>query len=173
MSETSKEDLAKLTSDFQKLITSKQTLLLSTVSTTGFPLISYAPYVQDDNGIYYIYVSELAAHTQNLLTDKQAAILFIRPESESINLFARERAVFNCIASEVARDDENYMIQLQAMQEKFGEVIGVLRSLTDFHLFALNAHRGQYIVGFGQAYSINMADGTLKHISVNQNRENT
>jgi heme oxygenase (biliverdin-IX-beta and delta-forming) len=165
MNEISQQDLAKLTSDYQKLITSQQTLLLSTVSTAGSPCISYAPYIQDEQGIYYVYISDLAAHTQNLLNNRQASILFIRPEAESSNLFARERAAFSCTASVIAKNEENYTKQLQAMQDKFGSIIEVLRSLDDFHLIALTAEAGQYVIGFGRAYSINIADGTLTLIT--------
>ena len=93
MYETSNENLTCMAADCRKLIASKMTLLLSTASTESVPEISYAPYVQDRAGDFYIYVSELAAHTANLITNRQASILFIHPESESANLFARERAV--------------------------------------------------------------------------------
>jgi putative heme iron utilization protein len=165
MNEIPQQDLAKLASDYQQLIASQQTLLLSTVSTAGSPCASYAPFVQDEQGVYYIYVSELAAHTQNLLHNRQAAILFIRPEAESSNLFARERAVFSCTASVIAKNDKNYTKLLQAMQEKFGAIIEVLRPLTDFHLIALTAETAQYVIGFGKAYTINLADGTLTLIT--------
>lgn len=164
MSEISPEELTNLAKAYRELIASQQTLLLSSVSAENLPQISYAPYVQDQAGTFYIYVSDLARHTVNLLKNRQASILFIRPESESDNLFARERVVFNCRVREVERDDENYNSQLQAMREKFGEVIEVLRSLADFHLLALNPENGQYVVGFGRAFRIKVTDGTLSHI---------
>lgn len=167
MSEFNTPDLTSIATDCQKLIASQQTLLLSTVSEQCHPQISYAPYVRDQPGHLYIYVSELAAHTRNLLQKKPVSIMFIRQESESRNLFARERAVFSCTVSEVPRDDEHYPIQLQALQEKFGDVINVLRSLADFHLFILSPQSGQYVIGFGQAYNINIKDGTLYPIKKN------
>ena len=165
MSEFNTPDLTSIAGDCQKLIASQQTLLLSTASEQYLAQISYAPYVRDQQGLLYIYVSELAAHTRNLLQKKPVSIMFIRPESESRNLFARERAVFSCTVSEVPRDDDHYPIQLQALQEKFGDVINVLRSLADFHLFTLSPQSGQYVIGFGQAYNINTKDGTLYPIT--------
>ena len=50
------------------------------------------------------------------------------------------------------------------MQDKFGEVVGVLRSLSDFHLLALRPESGRYVIGFGRAFTINLSDGTLRHI---------
>jgi putative heme iron utilization protein len=164
MSELSQQELDDITRRYQELIASQQTLLLSTASANSVPDISYAPFVRDCTGVFYIYVSDMACHTANLLNNPQASILFIRSESESRNLFARERAVLNCSVQEISRDDAIYPDRLQALQDKFGEVVGVLRSLSDFHLFALRPENGRYIVGFGQAFTINVNDGSLLHI---------
>ncbi len=164
MSEISKQELDDITNRYQELMASQQTLLLSTASTNGVPDISYAPFVRDDAGVFYIYVSEMACHTVNLLNNPQASILFIRPESESPNLFARERAVLSCSVTEIIRDDAIYADRIQALQDKFGEVVSVLRSLSDFHLFALRPENGRYVIGFGHAFSINVSDGSLCHI---------
>ena len=47
------------------------------------------------------------------------------------------------------------------MNDQFGETVELLRSLPDFHLLALTAVKGRYIAGFGKAFVINMADGSL------------
>jgi heme iron utilization protein len=90
------ENLAERTSALQALVASQQTLLLSTGSADGEPGLAYAPFVRDTLGCFYIMVSGLAAHTANLQTNPKASVMFIRPESDSRKLFARERAVFNC-----------------------------------------------------------------------------
>jgi len=94
--------------------------------------------------------------------------MFIRPESETRNLFARERAVFNCSVKELDCDEPTYAAQLMALQDKFGEVISVLRSLSDFYLFALCPQSGRYVAGFGRAYIINVEDDTLSPLSKKQ-----
>jgi putative heme iron utilization protein len=162
MNET--ENLDDIAIDCHKLIASQQTLLLSTATADGMPDISYAPFVQDQAGSFYIFVSELASHTANLLHNPQASVMFIRPESESHNLFARERAIFECKVKEIAHDDEVYAIQLQALSTKFGKVISLLRSLSDFHLFALIPERGRYVIGFGRAYIIDMNNGSVRPV---------
>lgn len=164
MTQTSKPKLEDLTRSYLELIASQQTLLLSTASAKAVPDLSYAPFVRDLAGLFYIYVSDMACHTGNLLINPQASIMFIRPESQSGNLFARERAIFSCSVKEISRDSEIYMEQMQAMQDKFGKVINLLSSLSDFHLFVLRPESGRYIAGFGQAFSINVNDGTLRHV---------
>jgi len=162
MNESNQNKQQDYTDSYQQLIQSQQTLLLSTVTEQGQPESSYAPYVRDENGVFYIFVSELAAHTKNMLQNGYASILFIKPEKETKNLFARERAVFDCLINEVQQQDECYYKQMLIMQEKFGETVGLLRSLPDFHLIALKPVSGKYIAGFGKAFSINTADWTLE-----------
>jgi len=164
MSEITKQELEDITQRYLELVASQQTLLLSTASANGVPDISHAPFVRDDAGVFYIYVSEMACHTVNLLNNPQASVLFIRPESESPNLFARERVVLSCSVTEIIRDTAIYVDRIQALQDKFGEVVSVLRSLSDFHLFALRPENGRYVIGFGRAFSINVSDGSLRHI---------
>lgn len=164
MNEITKQELEDLTERHLELMASQQTLLLSTASANGVPDNSYAPFVRDDAGVFYIYVSEMACHTVNLLNNPQASILFIRPESESPNLFARERAVLSCSVKEISRDDAIYVERIHALQDKFGEVVSMLSSLPDFHLFALRPENGRYVIGFGRAFSINVNDGSLRHI---------
>jgi heme iron utilization protein len=155
------ENLTERANALQELLASQQTLLLSTASVSDVPDLSYAPFVRDQAGCFYIFVSELAAHTANLLANPKASVMFIRPESESRNLFARERAVFNCKAREISRHEEIHTTQLTALQDKFGEVVSLLRSLSDFHLFALSPESGRYVAGFGQAYTVNVKDGSV------------
>ena len=164
MSEISENEFDDISKRYHELMASQQTLLLSTASTSGVSDISYAPFVRDHAGVFYIYVSEMACHTVNLLNNPQASLLFIRSESESRNLFARERAVLNCSVREISRDDAIYADRIQALQDKFGEVVSLLRSLSDFHLFALRPENGRYVVGFGRAFTINVIDGTLSHL---------
>ena len=164
MSEISENEFDDISKRYHELMASQQTLLLSTASTSGVPDISYAPFVRDHAGVFYIYVSEMACHTVNLQNNPQASLLFIRSESESRNLFARERAVLNCSVREISRDDAIYADRIQALQDKFGEVVSLLRSLSDFHLYALRPENGRYVVGFGRAFTINVIDGTLSHL---------
>ena len=61
--------------------------------------------------------------------------------------------------------DEGYALTLQALQHKFGEAVAALRSLPKFHLFKLTPEAGQYFVGFGKAFTINLKEITFSRIS--------
>ncbi|WP_031435737.1 HugZ family pyridoxamine 5'-phosphate oxidase [Methylomarinum vadi] len=157
---TSQPDTKVLSNNCLALIESSRTLLLSTYSSEGGADIGYAPYVRDGLA-FYLYVSDLARHTANMLSTLQAAVMFIQPEAECRNVFARERVVLDCRVREIGRSDTLYERQLLAMQHKFGETVTLLRSLPDFHLLQLQAASGRYIAGFGQAYAIDTATGSL------------
>ena len=159
MSNTNKQE--QHLQNYHQLIQQQKTLLLATVSEQGEPECSYAPYVRDQQGVFYIYVSDLAVHAKNMMHNQKVSILFIRSETETQNLFARERAVFNCSVREIQKTDECFDKQLQQMKQQFGETVDLLRSLSDFHLLALTSVDGKYIAGFGQAYQVNMLDDSL------------
>ncbi|MRI33093.1 pyridoxamine 5-phosphate oxidase [Endozoicomonas sp. OPT23] len=153
----------------QKLVDSHKTLSLSTLSESGHPEISYTPFIRSEEGEFYIFISELAHHTANLLLNPKCSILFAVPESETRNLFARERAFFNCTTEEVERGCDAFNVRLDQFQEAFGNTVELLRSMSDFHLFKLTPFNGQYTVGFGKAFTINN-DGSLTHIVIDKKK---
>ena len=68
-----------------------ESLVLATADAEGHPHASYAVYVADEIGCFHIYISALAAHTQNLLARPVASVLFIEDESRARYLFGRRR----------------------------------------------------------------------------------
>lgn len=153
-------DLSRQAADYRALVAGLDSLQLATSSENGEAEISYAPFLPANAG-FYLFVSRLSRHTANMRRTGQAAIMFIQPEAEAANIFARKRLIYNCRVTEVFRDDRGYSEILDAMQNRFGEIVGMLRSLPDFHLLALKPTRGQYIAGFGQAFSVDIASGEL------------
>lgn len=155
-------DQQQYTKQFQQCIKSQQTLILSTITAAGKPECSYAPYIRDEQGVFYIFVSELASHTQNMLTSGDVSILFIQAEQQASNIFARERVVFDCSIKEISKQDECYHKQMLIMEQSLGKTVALLKSLPDFHLLALTPVSGKYIAGFGQAFSINTETNSLQ-----------
>jgi hypothetical protein len=131
-----------------------KSIILSTVSDDGFPHTSYAPFVMDEGKNIYILASDLAQHTQHLRNSNKASILFIAEESKTPQIFARTRLTFNCTATIIERETTQWQLIIDQMQERFGEIVGMLRGLMDFHLFKLTPTQGQFVMGFGQAYQI-------------------
>ncbi len=164
MAELSNERLEQLQQGLSQLQASCKTLLLSTLSTDTVPELSYAPYAKSEQGAFYIFISELAAHTANLQCHPVATVLFIQDERDSRNLYARERLSWRCSVRKVERDTKEYQQGLALLTQAQGQMVDMLRTLADFHLFVLVPQAGSYVVGFGQAYEVEPVTGLLMHI---------
>ena len=134
------------------LIQNMQTVILSTKCDDGIPNASYAPSVLDSDGFYYIYISKLSKHANNLLNSKNLSLMIIEDESKSKNLFARKRLTMNCKSSEIKRDSKNWNNKISLLENKFGESITFLKKLTDFHLFKIEPKDGLLVYDFARAF---------------------
>ena len=143
----------EITQTLKQLHSQCQTLHLATVGPNGQPDASYAPYVQLDDK-YYIFVSQLAAHTQNLLAQRQASIMLIQPEQEAKSLFARMRYTCACEVVNIARTASLFNEVIDSMQERFGSIIELLTSLGDFYLLQLQPTNAHLVIGFGKAIEL-------------------
>ncbi|HHJ39517.1 MAG: hypothetical protein AXA67_09380 [Methylothermaceae bacteria B42] len=158
---TDPNQLCKSCADF---LAQRHSAILATTNTAGIPYASYAPSVCFDGDIY-IFVSELATHTRNLMETGQASLLFIEDEAQAPQPFARRRLNLQCKAEEVTRKDTQFSQVMPRFRETFGPVIDVLLNLNDFHLFCLHPYQGCYIEGFGRAFELEQE--TLRQICLN------
>ncbi|WP_193199711.1 HugZ family protein [Nostoc sp. MG11] len=146
--------LEKVQSEYEKFTEEIQSVIISTVSAQGIPNSSYAPYVMDDAKNIYIYVSGLASHTKNIYINPHVSVLFIEDEAQTNQIFARHRLSFDCTATLIERETEKWNEIVEQFQERFGQIIEVLRGLGDFRIFQLTPSEGRFVIGFGAAYHI-------------------
>lgn len=135
------------------LRTQMQSVFLSTLGEDGNPHSGYTPFVFDGKDII-VFVSQLSLHTRDLLANNKASAMLIADESSSEQIFARTRLSYQCRAVVVDKSDDKYLPLLDAMRERHGKMIDLLRQLPDFVLFRLQPEKGQFVMGFGQAYSL-------------------
>lgn len=148
-----KQDSTLIYTEYRAFLANFKTVLLASSSADNQPEASYAPYVAVGHD-YYIYVSELATHTRNLLETGRCSLLFIEDEANTNNLFARRRLTFQCTATDIGRDSPAATAILDQFSESFGKFMQLLRTLPDFHLFRLSPQSGNYVAGFGKAYAL-------------------
>lgn len=139
---------------YQALPTQVKSLMLSTVNADGTPHASYAPFVMDDTYQIYLLTSGLSAHTPNLLRTRQASVLIIEDESQTQQVFARQRLTYDCQVTPIARHCDLWETQMAQFEDRFGEIIAMLRQLEDFQLFELSPQAGRFVMGFGAAYEV-------------------
>ncbi len=136
------------------LIETMRSLQLSTVGPDSIPHCGYAPYLHQAPGRFYIFVSQLAVHTRHLLANGTVAIMIIADEQSTSQIFARARVSYLCDATRITPDSSDYTIMLDNYQQRHGKMAGLLRQLPDFVLFQLQPRSGQFVMGFGQAYTL-------------------
>lgn len=124
----------------------RRTLQLATVDAEGRPNVSYAPYVQNQEG-YFVLISKIARHARNLLENPNVSLMMIEDEESSKQLFARKRLTFDAVANVVERDTEMWQQVVGQMKERFGEIIDGLSQLEDFVLFNLKPESGLFVKG--------------------------
>ncbi len=129
-----------------------QSVVIGTVDAEGAPFGSYAPFCFFEDR-YFIFISDVATHAGNIRRTPKASLLFIEDEQASTNIFARKRLSLQCDA---ALSEEALFERVMASFElRFGsEMIGMLRQMADFNLYALMPYSGEATFGFGEAYTI-------------------
>jgi len=156
------EDQSPIQSAIETLISSLKSVQLATLNAEQHPEISYTPFLRLE-GAYYIFISELASHTQNILLQPKLSLLFIEDEHSAKNIFARKRLTLNVHASECMQGTDQWALILNEFEHQQGKTVSLLKTLPDFHLFKLTAENGTYVQGFGQAFDL-----TGKHLEVIQ-----
>ncbi|MEM7714445.1 MAG: pyridoxamine 5'-phosphate oxidase family protein [Cyanobacteria bacterium P01_A01_bin.68] len=146
--------LEKATAEYQEFSQSFQSIIISTINNEGVPNGSYTPFVMDESKNIYIYVSGLSIHTQNLDVNPRVSVLFIEDEAKTPQIFARRRLNYDCTATLVERETNEWNDIVEKFQGRFGEIIEMLRGLADFRIFKLTPHNGRFVIGFGAAYHI-------------------
>jgi len=126
---------------------------LATLGCDATPEASYAPCVWRD-GHCFVFLSELASHTQNIKLNSSISLMLIEAETAAGNAFARKRISLFGSAGIVARTDHTYKTVINDFYHRFGDVMKLIEPLADFHLFRIIVQRGRFIRGFGQAYEL-------------------
>lgn len=146
-----------------RLFESSQGLQLATQGEAG-PEASYAPFILLE-GQLYIFISQLAGHTQNLLASPAVGVMLIEDEAQSRNQFARNRLTLHCHADVVELEAPEYEPIMLCYRQRHGATVDLLRSLPDFMLFRLTPLSGRLVVGFGRAFNVQMPDFQLQPIT--------
>lgn len=146
------DDRIQLMNEFYMFIDSFKSTQLATTDKNGVPHASYAPVLRKGNR-FYVYVSGLARHTNNLESSSHASLLFVENESLASEIFARKRVSFDCNVSVVSKETTEWNRLIEGFAARFGAIMDVLRELPDFQFFELEAVSSNYVKGFGKAFT--------------------
>lgn len=138
-----------------------KTVVLSTVSSEGEPFASYSPYVQDEEGNFYVFVSTAVQHSHNMYNTKKAHLLFIEDESKTEHIYARRRLYFKAKAEKFEENDERFEKIAKLFEAKFDKQAALIRMMPDSRFYKLTPYDGNLVLGFGAAFKL---DETNKNI---------
>jgi len=139
--------------EVDRFLHSRKSLMLSTLDKEGLPCSSYAPFTIYQQHLF-IFISELALHTQHLIDHPQASILLIEDEDNCDDVFARIRLIYQIKADAISRETELWPQVIEEMTTRLGDRVTLLSQLSDFILFQLTPLFGRYVKGFGKAYEL-------------------
>ncbi len=139
--------------NLKALIDSRKSLILASLNNENLPEASATPFLKSGDR-FYIFISDLASHTQNIKQNPKLSIMLIEDELEAKNAFARKRLSYECQATIIEKTHANWAIILDKFEEKQGKTVSMLKLLPDFHLVELTTISGNYIEGFGKAYRL-------------------
>ena len=140
------------------LVTAQRWLALATTDDESVPHISYAPFA-GALGAFGIVVSRLAQHTAHLLAERPAAVLLVGSSIGQLDPYqwdpyARVRFSVDVVPRRQAPGSARAHELWSALEDRHGETVGVLRTLSDFEAIALEPVRGRLILGFASAHDI-------------------
>ena len=142
-----------------ELIASIQTLSISSINENHTAHSSYAPFIENKHK-FYVCISGMAKHAQNLLNNKNISCLIIEDESKSTNIFARKRVTFDMQVTPIERNSLIFNGAMTLFRDKFGDSARIYESMLDFQLFELTPLLGRAVFGFGEAYDFRDGDFT-------------
>lgn len=130
-----------------------KSVVISSLDENNFPFTSYAPFIKN-NYKYYVYISTIAKHTQNLDLNTKASLFFIEDENSCENIFARKRVVLQVNSKKLSRDNEEFEKLMQIFKKTHGSTIDMLKQMKDFSIYEFTPIKGEAIFGFGKAFDI-------------------
>ncbi len=134
-------------------IDSFRSVVLSTIDKQNNPFASYSPFIKNHNK-YYVYISTMARHSENLKLNPKVSLFFIEDEILCENIFGRKRVVLQCDVKKLPRDDIEFEKLISLFEKKHGATVNMLKAMKDFSIFEFTPFSGEAIFGFGQAYDI-------------------
>ncbi|MBT8433896.1 MAG: pyridoxamine 5'-phosphate oxidase family protein [Gammaproteobacteria bacterium] len=139
--------------DFLALRDNASSAQLATLAKDTTPEASYAPCILFA-GDYYLFLSQLASHTANLMRNPELGLMLIEDDFEAANAFARQRISLQGRAEPVERDSDTFNNVISLFHQRFGTVMKIIEPLPDFQLFCVRVTSGRFVRGFGQAYEL-------------------
>lgn len=149
---------SRLTSELRRLLSTRRTAALGTLSADGRPYVSMTPYAIDTRqACLVILISGLAAHTRHIREHPQVSLLISDAEEQGQPVHALGRLTIEADAqlAEPGSDDAGALAQAYLKRFPEAEQIG---ALPDFRYVTLAPRAIRQIAGFGAARDVSLEE---------------
>jgi len=137
-----------------KLLRKERIAHLATLRA-GAPMASMTLYLPEaDFAAFYVHVSRLAWHTQDMLQDPRVALSIAEADDSRADPFTLMRVSIRGDASQLARDHPALKARwLQRFPEQ-----AINFELADFSFWQITPRDARFVAGFGRIYNLSAAD---------------
>lgn len=147
-------DAAKL---LNKLIHRERIAHLGTLRA-GAPMVSMTLFVpESDFSVFYLHISRLAWHTQDLLQDGRCALSIAQTDDGRPDPFTLPRVTIRGEASEISSDDEMVPDLKVAWVSRFPRQESTFE-LADFAFWRVLPRDARFVAGYGSIHNLSAAD---------------
>lgn len=120
----------------------------------GQPYVSMVPFAMlPDASGFVIHVSQLAAHTQDMLASPQVSLLVVAPRSPDVPTQALARITVLGRAAQYAGGTEDHAVAKAAYLARFPQSEDLF-GFADFSLFVIRPDSIRFVGGFAQARTL-------------------
>ncbi len=121
----------------------------------GAPLVSMTLFMAgQDLGAFYVHVSRLAWHTQDMLQDARVALSIAETDDGRADPFTLMRVSIRGEASQLPADQQELK---RLWLARFPEQ-AVNFELADFSFWKISARDARFVAGFGRIHNLSAAD---------------
>lgn len=129
----------------------------------GAPMTSMTLFVpESDYSAFYVHVSRLAWHTQDMLQDARVALSIAQADDGRPDPFTLARVTIRGEATEIGNDDEMAADLKVAWLTRFPEQ-EMTFALADFSFWRVSPRDARFVAGFGSIHNLSAAE--LVHAS--------
>jgi len=124
----------------------------------GAPMVSMTLYLPaPDLAAFFVHVSRLAWHTQDMLQDPRVALSVAEADDGRADPFTLARVTVRGVALQLAAGDPAFGALKAAWLERFPEQ-AVNFSLADFSFWRIEPRDARFIAGFGRIHNLSAAE---------------
>lgn len=144
---------AELGRQLAQLVRARRTAALGTLRA-GAPFVSMVPYaIAPDGAGFIVHVSELSAHTKDMLADAHVGLMIAQSEDAGGTPLALARLSVQGLAQRVASAAQEHAALKGAYLARFADAEPMF-GFADFALFLIRPEAARFVAGFGQAHSL-------------------